>query len=755
MLLSTGLYSDDNTNHLMDIPLNELMKQNVSFGTFTGIEQSKIPGSITIISAEDIAITPARNILDLIEVYVPGATYVMHYNGPRLGIRGNLSDQNYSYQLLLNGKNINLKASSGPIFELQDKALSSIERIEIISGSGSAVFGPGATAGIINIITKRAEKEEMSLSYKNDLNYRYEGVSLQYSGVENNFKYYLYGSVYKSLGLRETKFWYIDRAQNLNDNQPYGWGYMGPDWGNYNLGTDAANYLGDYLDVPETKLHFDLDIKENTRIWMRYSTYNHINNTQESITKEGPEYSGRLGKYYAVEISNIQEPNSKLRWTNKVGFDSASIRHINLYQRDSLSVNHIAQLGNSYSENEVTGYSLLNYNLNGKYKFALGGEYSYEYYRPEWGMDDESFILSFQAPIRFAVMNENSGFYKFYGEPIANVIDGEINGKMASVFGEANLKFDPKLQILLSLRADKHEYSDLGISPRISVISELNSHHLVNLILERSVRLPLFTDLFAQDYLSGEPAEPEVKTGAEVKYQYSPNQNINFKSSVFYYTVDQIGWLGDTEFTDVIGKFNLVGIEPEFRYQKEGYSIGANYSFIKQLDWEPKIPYEAYIVGFEGEEIELENNGNVRINNLPAHAIKIFSNHTITPRITMHLDGRLMWDYQQQEMLDKFEDAHDEYGNPVSIDVLDQIISDLHDHGYAKPSFTTNGSLNWTIYKAEQEVNINIQAMNLLSYNHLRYVIQFWETGNLRQYPRQCGFIEEPFTIDLRIEWKY
>jgi len=124
----------------------------------------------------------------------------------------------------------------------------------------------------------------------------------------------------------------------------------------------------------------------------------------------------------------------------------------------------------------------------------------------------------------------------------------------------------------------------------------------------------------------------------------------------------------------------------------------------------------------------------------------------LNQEVNIHLDGRIMWGYQQQDMLDKFEKAHDEYGNPETINILDEIIDDLHDRGYAKPSFTTNASVSWRVAPYTKDVHLKLYAMNLLSYNHLRYVIQFWETGNLRQYPRQCGFIKEPLTIGLDLE---
>lgn len=49
--------------------LEELLSIEVSVGTLIGSIASKVPFARAIISAEDIAVTPARSILDLLEVY--------------------------------------------------------------------------------------------------------------------------------------------------------------------------------------------------------------------------------------------------------------------------------------------------------------------------------------------------------------------------------------------------------------------------------------------------------------------------------------------------------------------------------------------------------------------------------------------------------------------------------------------------------------------------------------------------------------
>jgi len=78
LVLCPQVFAEDTTpaenTDLFDMSLTELMNiEVVVAGTITETNPLKIPASITTITAEDIELTPARNLLDLLEIYVPGA----------------------------------------------------------------------------------------------------------------------------------------------------------------------------------------------------------------------------------------------------------------------------------------------------------------------------------------------------------------------------------------------------------------------------------------------------------------------------------------------------------------------------------------------------------------------------------------------------------------------------------------------------------------------------------------------------------
>lgn len=115
-----------------------------------------------VISQEDIERTAAQDVGDLIRTY---ANIDLGRNGgtgqtTSVFIRGAESDH---VMLLIDGVRINPATGTGPAWMHVNP--DSIDRIEIIKGPRSALYGSDAIGGVINIITKRKQSTNVSLQY--------------------------------------------------------------------------------------------------------------------------------------------------------------------------------------------------------------------------------------------------------------------------------------------------------------------------------------------------------------------------------------------------------------------------------------------------------------------------------------------------------------------------------------------------------------------------------------------------------------
>jgi len=119
----------------VDLPLNLVARQ------------------VTVISGRDIERAPVRSIEELLQ-YVAGVDILQR--GPH-GVQADISLRGGSFDqtsILLNGINLTSPHTGHYNFDIPVN-LSDIERIEIVQGPSSLVYGAGAFAGGINIITKK------------------------------------------------------------------------------------------------------------------------------------------------------------------------------------------------------------------------------------------------------------------------------------------------------------------------------------------------------------------------------------------------------------------------------------------------------------------------------------------------------------------------------------------------------------------------------------------------------------------------
>ena len=153
--------------------------------------------------------------------------------------------------------------------------------------------------------------------------------------------------------------------------------------------------------------------------------------------------------------------------------------------------------------------------------------------------------------------------------------------------------------------------------------------------------------------------------------------------------------------------------------------------------------------------VALEGYADSRINNLPSHALKFFSNFRLSEHFRMHFNGRLLWEFNQIEMMDQFLAAHRALGRPEQLATMQAIYDELLEEGYTRPSFTSNLQLSYENSGRWFDYELAIYAMNLIRVNHVRNIIQYWGSGNQRQYPRQCGFMNEPIALGMSVSLSF
>ena len=119
---------------------------------------SEAPAVASVITSEQIRAMGATHLGEVLET-VPGLHIVpsqVKPLDPIFSIRGVHSQANNQVLTLLDGLPIAHLLTGGPLFVFR-MPVANIARVEVIRGPGSAVYGADAFAGVVNIITKKAE----------------------------------------------------------------------------------------------------------------------------------------------------------------------------------------------------------------------------------------------------------------------------------------------------------------------------------------------------------------------------------------------------------------------------------------------------------------------------------------------------------------------------------------------------------------------------------------------------------------------
>ncbi|MEM6901008.1 MAG: TonB-dependent receptor [Pseudomonadota bacterium] len=164
---SNATFSQD-TNQKEPVELDEIVvegatgsasgfKANSSnVGTRISSELDELPLSIEIITEDAIEATRATRVTDVINLTTGAAV-----SGVLGGLSTTFSIRGFGAQVAENG-------SLSGFFDSKERDTVDVERIEVLSGPASALFGFGPPGGVINVVTKMPQ-DELSFSTRTEL----------------------------------------------------------------------------------------------------------------------------------------------------------------------------------------------------------------------------------------------------------------------------------------------------------------------------------------------------------------------------------------------------------------------------------------------------------------------------------------------------------------------------------------------------------------------------------------------------------
>ena len=208
-----------------EMSFDELMKVKVKTAGKTPEQISSIPASVVLITRKDIETYGYTTLTEILKS-IPGLYPVDDYSGlgANFGVRGFWSgDINKNIMILVNGvPQIYDYATSSSLVN-SPIPVEAIDRIEVVRGPMSVIYGTGGFFGVINIFTDDPAAEALNLVSISGGSEKTKKIFLRLDGGEGDLHYAINASYYDTYGLDEPLSKMVTNPASLpNPNQRTG-----------------------------------------------------------------------------------------------------------------------------------------------------------------------------------------------------------------------------------------------------------------------------------------------------------------------------------------------------------------------------------------------------------------------------------------------------------------------------------------------------------------------------------------------------
>ena len=479
-----------------------------------------------VIRAEEIRKTDATTVKDLLELVLPGVEFTSH--GGTMNI--NLSGMGANYVLfLIDGERIAGEARDNIDYDRLN--VENIERIEVVKGAASALYGSNAIGGVVNIITKKAtEPWQLNLNarYGRENEQRYGG-SLGFNTRRfNSFTTgtYKHRNGYTLTNRAESYIEYPDGSQVSNDDN----------------GSITTIYGYSDWDINQKFIVRPVD---PLTITAAGTYYNHEQYSSTKVHDLYRGYTGRLNLNYAIDSSQNIEASYKFDEYDKFDY------YLRLDETDKTYVN-----------SQHTGRLQYNNTFRRAGTLTLGAEY--------FGDRLNTYQFKGQDP------EHSTETYVAFAQHDVNLVErlNLVYGARLDYHSTYGAHVSPKVSLMYKLNP---------VTLRLSYGGGFKSPTLKE----------LYTDWSHQGMfqLVGNPdLVPEKSQNVSLSAEYSRG---NFSASVigYYNNIrDKISTVwnnaADTSFYTNIGRAEVWGIDANVSVRLPyGFGITASYAYVH--DYQP------------------------------------------------------------------------------------------------------------------------------------------------------------------------
>jgi outer membrane receptor for ferrienterochelin and colicins len=561
-----------------DMTYDELANLKISSASsLTSIERRKVPANSTLITADMIRHCGAHDLIELLNIYVPGFQIDRHPARYRIwGTRGINSPVKYT--LLVNGRIMVDDWVHGTLPETLLPMLSDIESVEYINGPGSALHGGGAVGGVISVTTRNStamldgKEESGRLRLSQGFINRGTVVEAEYARRLNEIMTLSlsYGAN-KYVGLSDSDTDYHG-SKSYPAGSPPGFGGLtaGERWpANYAPGSRHDPYSDPLMH--KFNLQFDA---EDFHSWARYTKASVGTNDFSDVkvpNTTGAVYRGNLYEQFTWHNQWSQELTDELTLKLEAGYQHTLTAQRREVLKNTATDYHSASVKND----QLFSSASLTYDINEQHHLAFGGEVAWNRY--------DAFIDRARP---------------------------DTHDRSTALFGEYQGELiEDNLTLILGGRADQNRYTEDSFAPRAALIWTPTQEDAFKLMYTKG-----FRDIQAEEWgrnLAALPLPDEYIENYEFSYSRQITDNWKGELGTYWSEAETIGLVRTNTLYGLLGFARSYGLYGSLEYHNDerDWRLGLSHNYDQVYDFESSsnVTSNNVYLTYPGESVKYWN----------------------------------------------------------------------------------------------------------------------------------------------------
>ena len=546
----------DTIDFLLELSLEELMNIKIFSATKEEQKISEAPATISMITSLQIKRRGYVSVGEALES-LPGIDVLNDHSQYNVGVRGVNSGMRASSRIIkvmIDNQAVSFRATSENFLGQELIPISVVERIEVIRGPSSALYGANAYLTVINIITKLGEDiDGVNISgnignIQNNLSYngsatigkKWENISFTTSFSTS----YANRSGLSPLNVPNKNFYANDSISSNDISKP--------------MSIFSKLNIGNIKKIGLFSIDFNyqnMDTYGEFLDWGTLSHKNHVSMHNMYIrTQYQKEINGKLNVHIQTAYSKGDPNDNEKLIINEIGLCDWITRDL--------------------------GYKAIDFNVELAYRFS-------ENNNMKIGMDYANEDQTLQTY-----------YYNYFDKPRLPKEDkilGNTNFINTGIYLQnvsyplnfSENKILKKTSLTLGLRGDIHNIYENKLNYRLGLVIPFNNDKYVKLLYGTSFKAPasnqLYTTLLKPGYITENPnLEPENANTLELVVGYKLTKKISFLINGYMTNIkDKIELVksGYNVYADNINKINSYGFESEILFVNKNISSYINYSY--------------------------------------------------------------------------------------------------------------------------------------------------------------------------------